>query len=193
VFLRGRHTAQHGASRGLIVCGLGRYELDTGGVHALTGPTILLNGVNEPEPDAVLRIDEAYGGTSRIGPGDFVQGPPELIAEVAYGGESIELHEKREEYAAAGVCEYVVILLREQALRCFRFQEGTYVDAAADADGVWRSSVFPGLWLNVDALLRLDGPVLLRTLEQGLKTPEHAAFVEKRQAAGGAPPPANPE
>jgi hypothetical protein len=192
VVLRGRHTARHAEFRGLMICGLGRYELDIGGVHALSGPTILLNGLNEPEPDGVLRINEACGGSSRVGPGGFVQGPPELFAEVAYGGESIELHEKREEYAAAGVCEYVVILLREQALRCFRFEDGTYVDFPADADGVWRSRVFPGLWLNIDALLRLDGPALLKTLEQGLKTPEHAAFVQKLQAARGAPAPANP-
>ena len=48
-----------------------------------------------------------------------------------------------------------------------------------------RSRVFPGLWLNVTALLADDGAKLLATLEAGLSDPAHAAFVQELQARGG--------
>jgi hypothetical protein len=53
---------------------------------------------------------------------------------------------------------------------------------AADPDGIFRSRVFPGLWLHADALLRLDGVQVMEVLQQGLATPEHAAFVQQLQA-----------
>ena len=58
-----------------------------------------------------------------------------------------------------------------------------------DASGVIRSEIFPGLWLPVDALLRLDYPALLPVLQQGLASPEHQAFVAALAARrqGGQP------
>ena len=53
---------------------------------------------------------------------------------------------------------------------------------APDADGIFRSQVFPGLWLHAEALLRLDGVQVMQTLQPGLATPEHAAFVQHLQA-----------
>jgi hypothetical protein len=49
--------------------------------------------------------------------------------------------------------------------------------------GIVRSETFPGLWLDTAALLGFDLPVVLRTLQQGLAAPEHAAFVARLQAA----------
>jgi hypothetical protein len=46
-------------------------------------------------------------------------------------------------------------------------------------DGIYRSEVFPGLWLDPAALLRHDGPRVLEVLRQGLATPEHGAFVAR--------------
>ena len=57
----------------------------------------------------------------------------------------------------------------------------------APADGIFRSVVFPGLWLDAAALLAGDRAKLLAVLQQGLQSPEHAAFVEelaRRRAAG---------
>jgi hypothetical protein len=47
------------------------------------------------------------------------------------------------------------------------------------ADGILRSEVFPGLWLDPAAFLKRDGKRLLAVLRQGLAAPEHAAFVAK--------------
>lgn len=84
-------------------------------------------------------------------------------------------------YEQAGVQAYVVVVLRQQAIRWWVLQHGTYHEIAPDADGVFRSRVFPGLWLHAEALLQRQGRQLLDALRQGLATPEHAAFVQRLQ------------
>src|SRR5207245_10909111 len=57
----------------------------------------------------------------------------------------------------------------------------------ADAAGVIRSQVFPGLWLDVAALLRFDLARVLQVLQQGLASPEHEAFAARLRAAANPP------
>ena len=109
-------------------------------------------------------------------------GPPELIVEVASSSASMDLHAKRRDYEQAGVLEYVVVVLRQGVIRWFVLQDGTYQEMSADTDGIFRSRVFPGLWLHANALLQLDGVTVMDVLRQGLATPEHAAFVQQLQA-----------
>ena len=45
-----------------------------------------------------------------------------------------------------------------------------------EADGTLRSTVFPGLWLDPEALLRNDLDRLLDVLQRGIDSPEHARF-----------------
>jgi hypothetical protein len=47
------------------------------------------------------------------------------------------------------------------------------------ADGIFRSEAFPGLWLEAAAMLGGDLKQVLATLQRGLATPEHAAFVQR--------------
>ena len=49
-------------------------------------------------------------------------------------------------------------------------------------NGLFKSTVFPGLWLDASALLRLDVRHVMATLQHGIETPEHAAFVQQLQA-----------
>ena len=46
-------------------------------------------------------------------------------------------------------------------------------------DGLYRSIVFPGLWLDPIALLRNDTRRLRAVADVGCATPEHAAFVAR--------------
>jgi len=41
--------------------------------------------------------------------------------------------------------------------------------------------MFSGLWLDVDAMLRGDLARVLSVLQEGIGTPEHAAFVDRLQ------------
>jgi Uma2 family endonuclease len=178
-------TNYHAVYHSKVNYWLEHYSTHTPGTEAMDNGTVVLDEENEPQPDGVLRILDSSGGASRVNPEGYVEGVPELHAEVAYSSAAIDLFEKHDEYAAAGVREYVVVLIAEQAIRCFRLQDGEYVDFPPDADGIWRSQAFPGLWLNVDALLRLDGVALIESLEAGFKTPDHAAFTRRLQ--GGSP------
>ena len=74
--------------------------------------------------------------------------------------------------------EYLAVLLNSNEVRWHRLIANDYQVLPADADGVIRSRVFPGLWLQVDALLADDMPKVLETLQRGLPSPEHAEFVE---------------
>jgi Uma2 family endonuclease len=169
----------HGEHHGLVMTWMGVYRVNTPGTRMGDNLTLILGDFSEPQPDGVLMIDPARGGQAEISEEDLVVGPPELIVEVASSSEAYDMHQKRRDYERAGVLEYVVVLLREQAVRWFVLENGAFRDFPSDADGVFRSRTFPGLWLNAPALLQLDGRRMLETLQQGLNDPTHAAFVEE--------------
>lgn len=77
--------------------------------------------------------------------------------------------------------EYVVVTLKEKKVRWFDLPANQELEA--DADGVIRVRSFPGLWLNFRALFQGDSTELRTTLDSGLATPEHAAFVTKLSEA----------
>lgn len=160
---------------------LGVYRAQTPGVEHGTTGTVVLDDDNEPQPDAILR--RISGGNSEVDDKGYLIGSPELHVEVAYSSVSIDLHQKRRACERAGVQEYLVVLIREPGVKAFRLEDGKYREVAPDTDGVWRSEVFPGLWLNVRALLDRDGKALLETLQQGIATDDHRAFVERLQAS----------
>jgi Uma2 family endonuclease len=132
---------------------------------------------SEPQPDICLLIPSEKGGQTRINEQGYLEGAPELIAEIASSTESYDLHSKKRDYERGGVREYLVVALRQSRAIWFILRQGKFEELAADSDGILRSSVFPGLWLDPAALLRLDSARMLEVLRQGLATPEHAALV----------------
>jgi hypothetical protein len=60
--------------------------------------------------------------------------------------------------------------------------DGVYEPLEADEHGIIRSALFPGLWLDTHALWKRDAATLLATLQQGLASDEHAAFVAHLKA-----------
>ena len=144
--------------------------------------TVRVDWENEPQPDALLRLDEACGGQSRVTEDDYIAGAPELIVEVASSSASYDLHDKRRAYQRNGVQEYLVWLVPERVLRWYRLEEGTYRPQATDAAGVLSSAVFPGLWLDPEALLAGEMQRVLSALQAGLGSAAHRAFVQQLQA-----------
>lgn len=177
----------HGVYHALVMTWLGHYWIATPGTSTWDNATTILGPESEPQPDAALIIKPASGGQTGLTADDYVTGAPELVVEVALSSASIDLHAKRRDYEQAGVLEYIVVVLRQRLIRRFVLQQGTYHEPAADADGIVRSHVFPGLWLHAEALLQLDGVRLMEVLRQGLATPEHARFVHQLQAPRSVP------
>ena len=95
---------------------------------------------------------------------------------------SFDLNTKLQVYRRNGVQEYLVWRVLDGQIDWFVLRGGVYERLAADAGGVIRSERFPGLWLNPAALLQGDLSATLRTLDEGLRTDEHEAFL-KRLAA----------
>jgi hypothetical protein len=58
-------------------------------------------------------------------------------------------------------------------------RRGKFKELVPGKDGILRSEVFSGLWLDPAALLGDDRGGLLKALRAGLDTPAHAAFVAK--------------
>ena len=61
----------------------------------------------------------------------------------------------------------------------WQLRQGEYEEIAVDADGLLKSSVFPGLWLDTKALVRGDLKAVLGALRRGLESPEHDAFLAR--------------
>jgi Uma2 family endonuclease len=163
------------------------YEAATPGVEGADNTTTRLQLANRPQPDMVLLIDPARGGQARISPDDYVEGGPELVAEIAASSVAIDLHERFDVYRQNHVREYIVWRVLERQVDWFVLREGRYERLLADADGLLRSEVFPGLWLDGAALVRGDLAAVLATLQRGLATAEHGAFVGRLNPP--APPP----
>jgi Uma2 family endonuclease len=171
-----RHR-QHGKPHSRVMTWLGVYQTLTPGVDLSDAPTVRLDLDNEPQPDAVLFIEAAAGGQTRISADDYIEGSPELIVEVAASSAAIDRGTKKQVYRRNGVREYVIWQVYDNQLEWFGLTDGEYQLLSPDGDGILRSQVFPGLWLAVDALLSHQMAQVLEVLQVGLASPEHAAFV----------------
>lgn len=180
--LRRPHAVHH-INLGALFVG---YAEHTPGVEAGDNATILLGNESEPQPDLYLRILPEWGGQSRTSTDEYIEGAPELLAEVAHSSRALDLHAKREDYRRCGVLEYLVLIVGEQRLRWFDLRQGD--ELSLDADAIVRARTFPGLWIQVEALLARDLARLRATLEQGLATREHADFLVRLAARRGADP-----
>lgn len=177
--LKRRHGRHHTYLGGTFLT----YEGSTPGIEVGDNATVVLSEEDEPQPDLYLGIAPEYGGQWCENADGYIKGGPELTAEISDSSRSIDLHAKRERYAQAGVLEYLVVCLRPKQVRWFDLKHNR--EFVADAEGIYRSELFPGLWLHGEALLQLDYQRLMSVLQRGLASPEHQAFVQ--QLASRAP------
>jgi Uma2 family endonuclease len=185
----------HGRPHYHLAGWLAAYEAGTPGVEGGDNSTARLDLDNEPQPDLLLFIDPARGGQVRISLDDYIEGAPELVVEVASSNVSIALNAKMHVYRRTGVREYLVCRILDAEVDWFVLREGRYDRLTPGADGVYRSEIFPGLWLDPAALLRGDVAAVLAVVQQGIASPEHAAFVARLNPpapSGGATTPPTP-
>ena len=172
---------RHGTRQSDVVTWLGVYAARTPGVSSRDNVTVILSEVSEPQPDASLIILPECGGQTSVSQDDWATGAPELVVEVASSSAAYDLHQKKWMYEAAGTCEYVTVLTGAGEVRWFVLRNRQY-ETVADEAGIYKSTVFPGLWLNAPALLAGDAAAVLATLEEGLASEEHAEFVARLAA-----------
>ena len=163
----------HGQPHAQIMTWLGVYQVFTPKVKLGDNPTVRLDLDNAPQPDALLIID---GGQAKISTDDYIEGAPELIVEIAASSVAYDLYDKKQAYRRNGVKEYLVWRIYDQEFDWFYLEKGDYIKLSADDQGVMRSVTFPGLWLNINALLSGKMEEVLTILQQGLDSEEHQNF-----------------
>jgi Uma2 family endonuclease len=172
-------TQWHAAPDGLLQTWMGYYAVETPGVQNCPNATIQLGPKNVPQPDGVLVLAPELGGKASIDGRGFLVGPIELAVEIAASSAHFDLGEKRDAYRKSGVQEYLIWCTKKETIDWWHLQIGEYVRFEPDEQGIIRSLVFPGLWLDTKALLNRDGKKVMATLKKGLKSAEHKRFTKR--------------
>ncbi len=182
-------SLEHFAPHAHLIVWAGMYCAKVPALLLVNDGSLLLDGNNEPQPDLFVAIREQFGGQTKLewhGDKRYVAGAPELVGEVAASTATLDLHAKLRSYERNGAKEYLVALTHGRfEVRWLSLTDGHYQPIIPDAsDGLLKSRVFPGLWLDADALLAGDLPKLAIAVERGCATHEHAAFIKQLASAG---------
>lgn len=169
----------HGEPHSQLGGWLFAYRAFTPGLRSADNATVRLPGDNEPQPDLLLMIPAEHGGQARITDDGYIEGSPEWVAEIAASSASYDLHAKRRVYRDHGVREYVIWRVLDEQIDWLILRDGEYESLMPDTEGVLRSEVFPGLWLDATALIRGELTRVLEVVREGIASPEHAAFLAR--------------
>ncbi len=177
VYMPSPVSPEHGDTAGNVAGWLAYYAAFTPGTrNSINTTSCMLD--DSPQPDNSLRILREFGGKSWEEK-KKLHGTPEFLVEVSKSSTSYDLHSKLELYQQAKVPEYLTVLLYEQEIRWHVLKDAAYDILPADPDGVWRSRIFPGLWLAGDALLAGEMAKVFAKQQEGLASKEHKAFVKE--------------
>jgi Uma2 family endonuclease len=181
VYFKMPTPSEHGRPQRRVVGWLDFYVSHTPGVDSLDASTNKFDPQSEPEPDACLYLDAACGGRTYYDEKDYLIGPPELVVEVAYSTRGLDLGDKKSDYERAGVLEYIVVLPKDRKVTWFVRRKQSLTAIPPAVDGLFRSAVFPGLWMDPAGVFDRGGGRLYESLRKGLASPEHAAFVTAQE------------
>jgi hypothetical protein len=172
------HSGSHGMLAGL----LDHYAWATPGTDSDICGSLRLDGQNEYQPDVMLRVKSGPLARCKVAPDGLFEGGPELVGEIAVSSAGYDLHEKKSVYQRSLVREYFVWRVLDSRVDWFALEDGQYAVLKPRSDGVICSRAFPGFWLDVRGLLTGDRQKLRRTLDKGLKSAAHRAFVGRLRA-----------
>ena len=148
VYVASPTSSHHGGPHARAIHWLATYTDFTPGIGVGDNGTNILGPEDEVQPDGFLILHPRFGGQTKIDRKGYVHGPPELVVEVANGSRAIDLNAKRIAYELAGVREYVVFEVKGSLIHWFVRRESGFEELQPGTDGVFRSEVFPGLWLH---------------------------------------------
>lgn len=162
VFLASPVGLGHSRGQSIMATWLGTYAAIHPECSVHTDGSVRLDADNEFQPDVFLWRPGA--GTASEGERGLLDGPPDLVVEVASSSVSRDLFAKKHVYRRGGVREYIVWRVRDEAVDWFELRDGEYVVRQPDPGGHIESSEFHGLRLDVTALLRGDFAAVLAAL-----------------------------
>lgn len=163
VYVASPLSIEHGDPHAALATWLGTYMAVRADVRLSDNATVRLGPKDVAQPDLHLRFTDSHSNSVR---GKYLEGPPELVAEVAVSSTSIDLHEKLDVYRRHGVQEYIVWRVYDQAVDWFALEDAEYPRIEPDEQGIVRSRIFAGLCLDVRAMLRGDLAAVLAIQRQ---------------------------
>ncbi len=170
----------HGEEDSDLNLWLGLYRLRTPGVRTGLNTSAKLDLRSMPQPDGLMLIDPVCGGQATIDEQGYIRGAPELAGEISSSSADYDLGVKLEVFQKNRVREYIVWRVDDRAIDWFLLRGDQY-ERLPLVDGVYKSEVFPGLWLDPEAMVNGDLARVEAVLRQGIASPEHAAFVARLQ------------
>jgi Uma2 family endonuclease len=183
VFMQPPLSAEfHGEPDASLSTILGVYAAHTPGVRHFTNSTLRLDFDNTVQPDSILCTEPRAGGAVALDKKGYLVGAPELVAEVAATTVALDLRDKLQIYRRNGVGEYLVWCTRENDFHWYVREGGQFVRQTPTRGGLLRSAQFPGLVLDVPALLARKGAKVLSTLRGAIRSAKHREFVKKLRA-----------
>ncbi len=184
VHISSRVGFAHGEIHAALAYWVATFQKDTPGVRGAIRSSTFLDDLAEPQPDVSLHMLPECGGQTRL-EGEYLAGPPELIVEVAQSSLEVDLGPRLRDYERTGVREYVVVAIELDEVFWFARRDDLFTRLEPDGEGLFHSDIFPGLWLDAEALYRRDFNRLDAALGRGLASAEHAEFVERLARARG--------
>lgn len=166
----------HGHPEVMMSTWLTYYSTFTTGVNSGGQSTLKIDDRNEYQPDGMLFYDK---GQLVIDDDGYLVGVPELVVEVSASTQSVDSKEKFQVYQKQGVKEYLLWNTQANDITWYGRGRSKFVPMKAGRDGVIKSKVFPGLWLNRTAMLQGDMALVLKTLQEGLESKVHQKLDKK--------------
>jgi Uma2 family endonuclease len=138
---------------------------DLGGRVFVTRFAFEVNEYRSPEPDvAYVRPERAHLLTD-----SGMQGGPDIAVEVvSRDSRTRDYGEKKSLYEDAGVAEYWIIDPLQRRVEFHILRSGRYELAALEANRIFRSTVIPGFWIDVNWILADPLPNGYRCLQEVL-------------------------
>ena len=163
----------HGRQHLRILNWIGHYEAGTPGLKGSDNSTNLLSRPRQCPPARRPPLHPARiwrpGQAQRRG---LYRGPARTwLPRSPASSASYDLHDKLNSYRRNGVREYVVHLVLGTASGLVRAQRGRFEPLVTVPDGLFSSTIFPGLWLYRHPLVRGDLATVLAVVQQGLNSP----------------------
>ena len=154
------HAEPHAGLIGWLVY----YRAFSPGTAVNADGTVRLGSSSEPQPDAAMFIRPECGGRVRISADDYVEGGPELVAEVAASSIPLDTGPKFQMYLLNDVQEYIIWRVR------IRRSIGSCARRAVCAAGTGRRRRVPQRGLSRPMAGR-SGPVARRPGHGPVRTP----------------------
>jgi hypothetical protein len=184
VYLMPEHGHYHlGEARAKLIGWMGQYEYRIQGIEGSCNGSIRMEPESMAQPDVTLFLLPENGGRVLISDDDYLEGGPELVAHVVASRASYPRHANLSLYRRNGIRECLFWSVLDRDIEWLALREHGYDALREHEDGILRSEVSPGLWLDPDALIEDDCPALIDVIRRGLDTPEYTAFVERLRGA----------